>query len=286
MDLSDLETLVAVADGGSLSAAAKRSRVAVSTVARRLASLEAVLRLRLVDRRADGARLTPDGARIAALAAPLRSQLAAIARAAEGLRAGTGPALVRVSATEAVIADILAPTLPALFAAAPGVAVELRSQADLVSLAGREADLAIRMARPQGASLLAKRLPDIVLGLFAAPSWLAGRDPAAIDLAAAPLLAYDDSFGRLPELGWLDRLGLTHALRLHTGSTRALVAATQAGAGIGLLPRRFAAGLIELPTAEPAPVRTPWLLTHRDLRRVPAVAVVHRWIVRTFDVRR
>lgn len=285
MDLADIETLVAVARGGSLSAAAKAQGVAVSTAARRLAHLEAGLRLRLVDRRADGTRLTPEGARLAALAEPLGDQLAAIARAADALRAGEGAALVRVSATESVVGDVLAPALPALWARHPGITVQLQSQAGLVSLAGRDAELAVRMSPPQGASLLARKLPDVRLGLFASRGWLAGRDPAGLDLANGPLLAYDDSFGRLPEMAWLDRLGVAHAVRLRSGSTRALLAATVAGAGIGLLARLFIRpehDLVELPTAEPAPPRVPWLIVHRDIRRLPRVAAVHRWVVASF----
>lgn len=285
LDLADIEVLLGVARSGSLSAAAKRQGVAVSTVARRLAGLEAALRLRLVDRRATGAQLTPAGARLAALAAPLGDQLAVIARAAEALRAGDGLAVVRVSATEAVIADILAPALPALFAAAPGLRLQLQSQAELVSLAAGGAELAIRMSPPQGASLLAKRLPEQRVGLWASRAWLAGRDPGKVDLRTAPLLAYDDSFGRLPEMAWLDRLGLTGAIVMRTGSTRALVAATATGAGIGLVARIFihpGDDLVELPTATPAPPRVPWLIAHRDTRRLPPVAAVHRWIVQTF----
>lgn len=67
-----------------------------------------------------------------------------------------------------------------------------------------------------------------------------------------------------------------------TGSTRALLTVTQAGAGIGLLPRRMAAGLIEIPTATPAPPSVPWLAVHRDVHRLPAIGAVSRWITAAF----
>lgn len=286
MDLDEVATLAAVARHGSISAAAKAGGVAVSTTARRLDALEARLKLRLVDRRANGARLTADGLRLAALAEPLAAQLATIARAAEDLRHGEGPALVRISATETIIADILAPALPALWAAAPGVAVQLQVQNNLVSLAARDADIAIRMVRPSGAALLIRKLPAQPIGLFASRHWLAGRDPAAIDLGAGPILTYDDSFGRLPELDWLDGLGLANAIRMRTGSTRALLTATLAGAGIGMVACRLVrpgSGLVELPVPVPPPLRTPWLVVHRDLRRLAPVAAAHRWIIAAFS---
>uniref|UniRef100_UPI0018CC578A LysR family transcriptional regulator n=1 Tax=Sandarakinorhabdus oryzae TaxID=2675220 RepID=UPI0018CC578A len=202
---------------------------------RRLDGLEAALKLRLVDRRADGARLTPAGQRLAVLAEPLEAQIASIERAAAALRDG-GPASVRISATETIIADRLAPALPLLWATHPDIAITLQSQGAVVSLAGREADVAVRMSRPEGNALIVKALPAEQVALFVSPHWLAGRDPAAIDPAQGPILAYDDSFGRIPEMAWLAGLGLAGAVRLATGSTRALLTATQAGAGIGLLP--------------------------------------------------
>lgn len=285
MDLTEIDTLAAVARLGSISAAAKAAGVSVSTAARRLDALEARLKLRLVDRRANGARLTAAGLRLATLAQPLSDQLADIARAAEQLREAQGHELVRVSATEIIIADTLAPALPMLWAQAPGVTVQLQSEAAVVSLAQRDADIAVRMSRPQGAALLIRKLPPIELGLYASQFWLAGRDPATIDPAAGPLLAYDDSYGRIPELAWLERVGLAGAVKLRTGSTRAIIAATIAGAGIGLIPRKQARpglGLVEIPVAEPPPSRTPWLTVHRDLRRLPHIAAAHRWVVAAF----
>lgn len=281
MDLAEIETLAAVARLGSISAAAKAAGVSVSTAARRLDALEAKLRLRLVERLSSGARLTPAGLRLAAMAQPLAEQLAGIARAAEQLREAPA-SIVRVSATESVIADILAPALPALWARAPGVAVQLQSEAAVISLAQRDADVAVRMTRPDGAALLIRKLPPFELGLFASPAWLAGRDPAAVAVAEGPILAYDDSYGRLPEMAWLARLAPPEAVRLRTGSTRAIIAATRAGAGIGFIARRHAAGLVEIPVPDPPPARTPWLTIHRDLRRLPHIAAVHRWVVAAF----
>ncbi len=282
-ELGGIETLAAVARLGSISAAAKAAGISVSTAARRLDGLEARLHLRLVDRRSNGARLTPDGARLAALAEPLADQLGEIARAAEVLRHGTGPALVRVSAGESIIADILAPALPLLWEQAQGVSVQLQSQGAIGSLAARDADVAVRMVRPTGDALLIRQLPPQLIGLYASPAWLAGRDPADIDLKTSAILAYDDSFGPLPELAWLADLGLTGAIRLRSGSTRALLTATRAGAGIGLVPCRFADGLVAIPAPTPPPVRTPWLTVHRDLRRLWHVAAVHRWIITAFE---
>lgn len=222
---------------------------------------------------------------LARLATPLDDQLARIARAADALRAGRSEMAVRVTATEFVVSDVLAEALPALWRAAPDVHVELRAQADIVSLAARDADVAIRMVRPEGASLVARRLPALHLGLFAAPAYLAGRAPDGIDLASERLLHYDDSYGRTPELGWLVRAGLERAVAMRTGSTRALLVACRAGAGIAFLPAAFARrepALVEVPCPVAIPPREPWLVVHPDVRRNPQVRSVQRWIMAVF----
>lgn len=154
---------------------------------------------------------------------------------------------MRVSATEFVVSDILAPTLPRLWAAGADFPVHLQSQADVVSLAARDADLAVRMSRPSGASLIVRRLPEMRLGLFASTAYLGNRDRAAIDLRRERLLA---------------------------------------GTGVALLAASIAAradSLVELATAQAPPRRTPWLIVHPDLQRQPSVRLVHRWIVAAFD---
>ena len=288
MNPPDLRLLLDVRSAGSLSAAAKRSGIAVSTLARRLDMLEGDLKLRLVDRRMNGARLTSDGERIAALAAPVVEGLDRVARAAAAMRDSAEREAVTVSATEFVIADVLAPAVPVLLARHRNMVLTLRSEAAVVSLAGRAADIAVRMSAPEGNSLVGRKLPEQRLGLFASTAYLAGRDPATLNLAAESLLVYDDSYGRLPELDWLHAGGLDSAVSLRTSSTRALIAATASGAGIGLLPALHAnvAGLVEVPAPVRLPGRAPWLLVHRDLRRVPAVRVVMACIDNAFQEQR
>lgn len=286
LDPRDLEDLVALSRAGSLSGAAKKRGVAVSTLSRRIEALETELKLRLVDRRANGVLLTRQGEEIATLAEPLAEHIARIDRAADGLRAGSQKMPVRVTATEIIVADYLAPALPFLFESGCDFPVHLQSQGDVVSLAGRDADLAVRMTRPEGASLVIRKLPEIELRLFASRAYLAGRSPASLDLGLERLVTYDDSFGRIPETEWIGRLGVASAVRLRTNSTRAQMQATAAGVGIALLPRGLAAAqntLIELPISVGVPNRAPWLTVHRDLRRDPAVRKVHRWILNAFN---
>lgn len=286
LDPRDLDDLIAVLRAGSLSAAAKRRNVAISTISRRIEALETALKLRLVDRQAKGTRLTRQGEEIARAAEPMSEQLSRVARLADSLRAQSGTLPVRLSATEFVISDVLAPALPALWAKGGDFPLHLQSQADIVSLAGRDADIAVRMARPEGASLIIRKLPLLHLGLFTSALYLDGRPANTLILAQEKLLIYDDSYGRLPELDWLDGLGLRQAIAMRTGSTRGLMTAALAGAGIALLPKAIAQRspeLIEIDTVSTPPPRSPWLIVHRDLRSQPSVRLVHKWVLETFS---
>ncbi len=285
IDPRDLEDLIAIGDAGTLSMAAKKRGVAISTVSRRIEALEMALGLPLVDRRADGVRLTARGQAIAAAAEPLAEQVLRIRRLAESLRGGELQVPVRISATEVVISEVLAPALHRLWEAGADFPVHFQSQGDVVSLAGRDADLAVRMVRPDGASLYARKLAELRLGFFASEAYLGGRDPLTISLQGERLLVYDDSYGRLPELDWVSREELNPDVAMRTGSTRALMTAAMGGGGIALLPCIFAtpaSGLIEIKTARPLPSRHPWLVVHRDLRDVKAIKLTQRWIVGCF----
>jgi DNA-binding transcriptional LysR family regulator len=285
LDPRDLDDLIAIWRAGSLSAAARRRGVAISTISRRIEALELALKLRLVDRQARGTRLTRHGEAIAEAAEPMAEHIARVSRLADGLRSEGGTLPVRLSATEFVISDILAPALPLLRAKGGDFPLHLQSQGDVVSLAARDADLAVRMSRPEGASLIIRKLSPLHLGLFASRNYIGERDPQNLNLAGEKLLIYDDSYGPLPELDWLQSLSLQFVVTMRTGSTRGLMTAALSGAGIALLPKAIARRedlLVEITTTSNPQPRIPWLIVHRDVRSQPSIRLVHNWVLETF----
>jgi hypothetical protein len=124
--------------------------------------------------------------------------------------------------------------LPKLFAVAPDIRIDLSATTDVVSLAAREADIAVRFARPVGDSLIVRKLPAVELGLFAAKSYLAGRRPADLDLRRERLLGFDSSYGQIVEVAWMKASGLDRSVVVHTSSMRALINAVAAGSGVAL----------------------------------------------------
>lgn len=280
--MNDIQTLVAVAESGTLSGAAEALSTSVSTIGRRLDALEQSLGLTLVVRTVDGAFLTDDGERLLPRALESVEAMQAFERAAVALRDGTGREPVRISATEPMISDILAPALPGLRQASPDTILQLTASNEPASLARREADMALRLVRPTGDSLIARRLPDIQLGCYASKSFLGGRDPRHIDIAGENLLAFDDSFGDIAEVRWLRDHGLEPNVTVKSLSSRALVNAAAAGVGVAIAPTFLArrAGLVEV-NAPAIPARQVWLVLHRDLRHNREMQVVRNWVAAT-----
>ena len=283
IDWEAIRCFVAVARRGSLSEAAEELALSIPTISRRIDQLEAQLGLRLVHRGPRGARLTEAGQAILQVAEPGARQLSQIARRARALQEGPDLPSVRISATESVVADILAPRLARLRAQDPSISIDLEVSNDVANLNAGRTDVAIRMVRPMEETLLARRLPMIRLGLFASPDYLKGRDLDRLVLSEEHLVWLDRQYGEIAENIWLKAQGLEACIRFSSSSVRALLNAAVEGVGIAPLPAFAArkAGLIEVPHRA-MPERQPWLVFHRDTKTSPRLQLVREWIVTCF----
>ncbi len=274
-----IRCFVAVAKCGSLTDACTELNLSNATLGRRIDSLEAALGLKLLRRGPTGAKLTEQGASILKLVEPGARQLAQVGRAARSLLAGSLFPPVRISSTEPIIADVLAPRLVQLLEKAPDMRIEMEVSNALTDLNAGAADLAIRMTKPTEDSLVARRLAPIRLGLFCSRSYLAGRNPEQLRLSAERILWLDSHYGGIAENLWLNQSGLESAVCLRSSSIRSLLNAAASGAGIAPLPAysAVAANLVEIPGLV-LPARQPWLVFHRDTRAVKRLQVIRDWV--------
>ncbi len=285
MKWEDIRLLAVVTRHGSISAAARHEGASIATVARRIAALERQLGVLLLHRGREGARPTDHGAALVRASARAQDAIGEIERIALSWKAHGGKTLVRVSTTEPVIAAVLAPAVARLWNSAPELHLSMSSSNDIVSLAAGEADIAVRLAKPEGNSLIVRRIATMRFGLYASPGYLSGRPAGSIDLRQERLLGYDDSFGDIEEVNWFKTNGLSQQLALRTSSTLGLIAATRAGGGISMLPSYFSSDpvkLIEIPVLRPIPPRSIWLMWHRSLARDVKVRAVREWITKAF----
>lgn len=284
-DVTDLDALLLLQRTGTLSAAAKQRGVAVSTISRRIAALEEALGLTLVHRQPRGTTLAAAGIAIADAAVPIIQPMDELCRLAETLTNSASRRSIRISATEFIVAEVLAPQLPALIASTPPIAVALCSEIDVVSLGARDADIAVRMVRPDRASLIVRKLPQIGLSLYASAAYLNGRAPKFISLANVPLLIYDPGFGAVPETQWVESHGLTGSVVMRTNSIRGLTSAVLSGAGVALLPDVVAArhaALVRVESELQFPARIPYLTIAPHLQSDRSGKAVANWVAASF----
>ncbi len=270
MDWDDLRFFAELARTGSLSAAARTLRVDHSTVARRITSLEGALGIRLFDRLPRGYVLTPEGEQVREQVERLEEDVFALQRTAQG----RGPGLsgtVRVSAPPAFASLFLAPRLGLLRERHPNILLELAGNNLSVSLTRREADIALRLAQPEGSSLITRKVATTGYGLFASRAYASGRDPQTMDL-----LGYEESLEHVPQQQWLRSFAQGRPLVLRMSDLVGLHSAVKAGLGAAVLPFFATGGDLDLICLQRdgVPPRDLWLVVHEDVRRSPRVRAV------------
>jgi DNA-binding transcriptional LysR family regulator len=276
LDWEDLRFFLALARGGTLSATARELRVNHATVARRVASLEALLGCVLFERRAVGYVLTAEGKAVLDEARTMDEAALSVLRRLDGGTELSGT--VRLAAGPVLAERFLIDRLRAFHERYPAIDLEVIGAARVVSLARRDADIALRYGSLKDSELVTRKVAKIAFGLYASPAYRA-KTGAGKKLA---FIGYDDESDFIAEAGWLVRRFGDKRFSFRTNSQSAQAAAARAGFGVALLPRYVGGGdpgLVEVPLGERLPERDLWLLTRRDLRRVPRVKAVADYLV-------
>jgi DNA-binding transcriptional LysR family regulator len=259
-DWEDVRFFAALARHGSLSGAARALAVNHATVARRVAGLERSLGATLVERRPNGYLLTAAGREALTAAAAMEAAAQSLPQPGH---IGHAAGLVRITATPSLADAFLIPRLAAFRTNYPGIDIELIIDRRVVSLARREADLALRLAKPDDGDIIARRMVALGFGFYANADWrahiAAGADPVFV--------GFDEGSAHLPEAVWLARHFPDRRLVLRANSQTSQASAARAGHGIALLPHflgRNDPALGRLFLAEAPPPREIWLLARRD----------------------
>lgn len=272
----DVRYFLAVAREGSLSGAARALRVEHSTVARRVAGLEACVGVRLFDRLSRRWALTREGDALLVHAQRLEHEALAFSRAALATTALQGR--VRVSAPPTFAAHFLLPRLVNCAQAWPGIELDLVSEVRLSNLHRREADLAVRFMRPDEPGLSTRKLGELGFRLYAAPAWLQRPE------ADWCFLGYGQPLDEVPHQRLLAAIAGTRPFVLRSNDLAALHQACIAGLGLAMLPRflvRAGEGLVEVPGAQRPALREIWSVVHPDVRRSPRVRLMADLIAQT-----
>jgi DNA-binding transcriptional LysR family regulator len=278
----DLQFLLSAVRHGSISAGARALGVDHATVGRRIRRLERQLRHPLLDRQKPGLALTALGEAALAEAERMQDAALAVGRLADARPRLAG--LVRITSTGMVATAYLARCLAAFQARQTLIALELIVDERSLSLARREADIALRLARPKSSELVARRLATLGYGVYASAKYL--RRARETGPGSLTFVGFEETHLDLPETAWLRHCAAGRPILFRSNYGMAEIEAVRCGMGVAVLPHYAACGLARVPAdlvAPPARMsRELWLLVHRDLKDAPRFrAVIDHLVAQT-----
>lgn len=270
-----VEIFLAVAETGSLSGAARRLGSSQPTVSRQVRDIESRLGTPLFRRQARGMELSETGAE---LLEPARAMRDAAARFSV-IAAGSGETLsgtVRITASMTASQYILPSIIADIRAAEPEIEIDLIASDAVENLLFREADIAVRMFRPEQLDVVTRHLGDVALGLFGAKSYLdrVGRPETMDHLMMLDFVGYESNSEMIDGFRAAGREVDRHFFRTRCDCHTVNWELMRAGCGLGFGVRSL--GLAD-PTLEevdlglPIPSIPVWLTAHAALRQTPRI---------------
>jgi len=273
---------LAVLDAGSISAAARLLRTQQSTLSRNLAELEGQLGGPLFERTGRGVAPTALAEAVAGGARQMAAGAEALAQSLDRRRA-LASGSVRLSASTAMAANVLPPLIAALREQEPGITLELLASDAVSNLLRREADIAVRMVRPEQASLVARRLGLVGIGAYAHERYLrrAGVPESPEALLRHTLIGHVSNDVILRGFRAAGLPATRDSFALRTDDQVSYGRLVEVGAGIGFVPHLTARGWPGVRQVLPELAIPPlpcWLAVHREIRGNPVVRRVYDFL--------
>lgn len=261
---------LAVLEAGSLSGAARALGLTQPTVGRQIAEFEAQLAVPLFTRSRHGVRLTQAALDLKPHVETVAAAMAAMRRAASG-EAGEARGTVRLTASEFMGAAVLPPMLARFHDKHRGIAIELALSNRITDLLRHEADIAVRMVRPDQGALVARHIGRLPISLYAHRDYVARRGmPTTLEeLTTHAVIGFDADPWGARALAAQGVPVTRDMFALRTDSDIAQLEALRAGHGIGGCQDAFARRDPNLVRVMPGALDIAldcWLVMHEDLR--------------------
>lgn len=283
-DWDNLRVFLALAEEGSLTAAARKLKVSHPTVSRRVKALEDELGSRLFERLPDRFVPTLAATHLLDEVRAMEQSAQALARRSAGLT-DTHLGTVRISVDE-TMAEFISRHLMRLRENHRCIEFEIAVAHTSANLSRREADLLIRNTLPDSAHLVGRKLGRFAYAVYGVRAFASDCDGSPAALRALPWIGFDDDHVYMPGQQWQVELLEGTAPEVRTNNGVVLYHAIHNGHGVGVLP-------CFLGDKDPALVRlTPilsdvivdeWMLVHRDMRSLPRIRVVMDALVKLFQ---
>lgn len=273
----DFRLVRAIAESRSLGGAAELLAVNNSTVFRRLNALEEQLGVRLFERARTGYLLTSAGEEMVALAGRMAESIVDFERKIAGQDVRPSGEL-RVTTTDTMFRDLVAPYFPAFRAKFPEIQLEFIIDNRPLNLSRRDADVAIRGAVDPPETLVGRRIANLGWSAYATRACVEAHgldpaDPASILRNAVPWVGLGYPLQSISAARWMEDNVPGHCVIVRVSAVSGIADAVDAGLGVGLLPCFMGSknpNLVRLKATVPAESGL-WILTHADLKKAARV---------------
>lgn len=279
-DWTLMRSFLAVIREGSLSAAARYTSLTQPTIGRHIADLEAGLGVSLFTRSPSGLIPTEIARSLVEHAEAMESAFANVVRqATQRANAEQPVGTVRIAVQDCMGALVLPPMLADIRYRFPRIAMEVALSSRVDDVLRREADIAVRMIRPQQEGLVARKLGIVTLGLYAHQNYIQrfGEPQKLSDLAEHHLIGFDrdDQMLRIGMDGPLPLSREMFSFRVDSSIAQAM--AVRSGLGIGIMITQLVKSdpeLVPILQREVLVSLECWLAVHEDQKMSPTIRPV------------
>ncbi|MDX8000133.1 LysR family transcriptional regulator [Xenorhabdus sp. Reich] len=271
----DIRIFLVVTRTGTISKAAEVLGIGVATVSRKIERLEATFGMPLFLRHQAGYRLTEDGMELLEKAKAMEIAASSFLYEADTRAAIAGT--VRLATLEALSNYLIMPNVPVLQQNYPNLMLEITTDIYSVNLHRRDADLALRIIRPDQGHVNIRQLGTLGFGLYGSKDYLSTCSPGIFkgEYDDAHFIGWTNEHSQLPSVNWLKKNLKGRSLSISTTSIFGQIAAASAGLGLAVLPHIAAnsAGLccISRDLGIDKPI---WLVIQSDLAHSPRIRKV------------
>ncbi|CAM3928741.1 LysR family transcriptional regulator [Serratia silvae] len=283
LDWNDLRFFLTVARTRSLTKTATALKVSQSTVARRIEAIENSLRANLFAHHQTGYFLTDAGQDILKYAEEVEERILLLASRVSGLDlrpVGT----VRLATAETLASQLIIPALSRFSARFPDITLEIITGVNTVSITRHDADLALRLVRPEQNSLKIRRVGRMASAVYGSETYLRQHPaPDTLPLDRRGFITWDSSYNHLPSAKWLSGTYPNAPATLVITSVVSQIAAVKASLGLAVLPCFIASQnseMVEVIPTEQVFAEDLWLVSHADLTASTRIRAVADFLVK------
>ena len=278
LDWTLLESFSAVGEHGSLSAAARAIGASQPTLSRHISTLEDQIGARLFERAAGGVELTELGTALLAHARDMADSASKLAMSIEGQSQALG-GTIRLTASQIMATYVLPDILAELRMTEPNIDIELVASDRTENLLRREADIAVRMYRPTQDDVIARKVGELRMGMYASQSYIErhGFPTSLAETADHTIIGYDRSTQMIDGFKAAGREVNRDFFAFRCDDQVVCWEMAKAGFGIGFNQIQIGnktPNMVRVETAGEVGRLPVWLTAHSELRASPRIRFV------------